>query len=544
MKKMIYSFKTKENPKLPEIGGKGKALIETMKAGFSVPEGLVLSVDFFDSWLQEIKVSSEWADLLLDVTKEKCDAVKSKVKQFKFSDLQKIELEKYIIEIGEGIIYAVRSSSPEEDLEATSFAGMYETYLGITRDQLETTISKVFASAFDFRVMEYKKRHDIDLANTCIAVIVQKQINSEVSGVGFSLNPNNNCYDEVMINAAFGLGETIVSGVVTPDIYVVDKVKNEILKIKVNEKKITLWLKDDGGTVEKDSENLSAQALTDERILELTELLKRCEKHCRRPIDVEWAYENDRLYLLQVRPITTYFPLYPEYMTKPGETKHLYVDMIKLTQGSENSLSELGSDFFCKWIEYSGRGVVPVGKDGILHNVNGRVYYDLTNVSKVLGSTAAKKMGGDIDLPTKEVLKDFDFKKGYHLAKKTDKLKGVLGASIKTGFRAIPVFMEASKNPKESFGRSISYFKSGRDEIDSLMMSEMDFDKRVDSFMNVFVTMLKYGLPASLGILTESKIKKMFRGKNLDAEILSLSIELKGNPTSEMGYSLVELATF
>ncbi len=366
---MIFLFSAKKVPILSQVGGKGKALIETHGAGFPVPEGIVLSVDFLSPWLKEIKSSSEWEKLMVDVTVDRCATVKSKAMELKLTSSMASELEKQMTKLGKGKVFAVRSSSPEEDLEGTSFAGMYETFLGVSKGTLESYIAKAFSSCFDFRVMEYKKQNGIDLKGTCIAIVIQRQIASDVSGVGFSLNPNNNCYDEVMINAAFGLGETIVSGTVTPDTYVVDSVTNEILEKKINDKKIALWLQENGGTIEKHNKSSKSQALTDAQIIELTRLIKKCEAHYGMPMDTEWAYEKGQLYLLQSRPITTYFPLYEEYQTKPGETKHLYLDQIKLTQGFEYSLSELGNEMFSKMVEKARQGMMPEGKDGMFYSV-------------------------------------------------------------------------------------------------------------------------------------------------------------------------------
>ncbi len=138
-----------------------------------------------------------------DTTIENCNTVKELAENLTFTSEQKDLFDKAMNKL-KGKTFAVRSSSPEEDLEGTSFAGMYETYLGTKRDQLTQTIAKAFASCFDFRVMEYKKQNGMDLEGTSIAVVIQRQIASDVSGVGFSLNPLNNCYDEVVINASFG----------------------------------------------------------------------------------------------------------------------------------------------------------------------------------------------------------------------------------------------------------------------------------------------------------------------------------------------------
>ena len=230
MPEQIYRFSTNESPPLTEVGGKARSLISTTQSGLPVPGGIALTVTFFEPWTVEIKATTQWKTLLDNPVKENCDSVKSLAENLALTDGQRDHLEKALDEMGDASVFAVRSSSPEEDLEGSSFAGMYETFLGTTRDQLEATIAQAYSSMLDFRVMEYKTQNNLDLENTCISVIVQKQIASDVSGVGFSLNPLNNCYDEAVINASFGLGEAIVSGIVTPDNYVVEKVSMEILE--------------------------------------------------------------------------------------------------------------------------------------------------------------------------------------------------------------------------------------------------------------------------------------------------------------------------
>ena len=291
---MIFPFNYNKELKLAEVGGKAKALIQTTNAGMPVPEGIVLSVLFFHEWLQDIKASEVWKVMLQDMSKDHCDKVKTLAEEKRFTRTQKQIFEEKLMALN-GQVFAVRSSSPEEDLEGSSFAGMYETYLGVTTDQLESVIAQAFSSCFDYRVMEYKNKNDIDLGDTSIAIIVQKQIASDVSGVGFSLNPLNNCYDEVFINASFGLGEAIVSGIVTPDTYIIDSVKKKIIEKQVKEKSISLWLRDSGGIEEKVNDEPNKQALADHQILELSTLIKKCEKHYQMPMDIEWAFENGKL---------------------------------------------------------------------------------------------------------------------------------------------------------------------------------------------------------------------------------------------------------
>ena len=196
----------------------------------------------------------------------------------------------------EETLLAVRSSSPEEDLATASFAGGYETTLGVTRKTLEAALVSCFTSLLDERVVTYKQQNQLPLDNPRIAVIVQQQIASEASGVAFSLNPQNNAYDEAVINANFGLGETVVTGQVTPDTYVVDKVAQEILDRQVAAKAHAVWLRSDGGTEQRPNNHPDAPALTDAQALQVAALAESVESHVGHPVDIERAFYNGTLY--------------------------------------------------------------------------------------------------------------------------------------------------------------------------------------------------------------------------------------------------------
>lgn len=300
---MIYDFSEKQVPKLSEVGGKAKALIEMTNAGFPVPEGFVLSVSYFDSWIADLKEHKAWLSFLEVSSKENCDALKNIAIHFKMNDQQKQDFYKSLEKFSKSDIFAVRSSSPDEDLEGASFAGGYETTLGVTYDQLESAIVESFISMLDYRVVEYKKKHNIDIHKPSIAIIIQKQIPSDVSGIGFSANPQSGAKDEVMLNASFGLGETIVSGQVTPDIYIVKG--NEIIKKKIANKHIALYLKDNGFTEERAVNNPTEESLSKNQALKLSKMIKKVEDYYKKPMDTEWAIAQNKIYLLQARPITT-----------------------------------------------------------------------------------------------------------------------------------------------------------------------------------------------------------------------------------------------
>lgn len=300
---MVYDLKDGTIRDLKAVGGKAKALMEMTAAGFPVPEGFVLPVNFFDSWLEDIKSTKAWSEFLTSQTKENCDRLKALARGCALDSAQKKRLDEAVGGFASGSLFAVRSSSPEEDLGTASFAGEYKTTLGVPVETLEKAIIESFASIFDNRVTEYKKRNNMSMENPRIAILVQKQIDSDASGVGFSQNPQNGRSDEVMINANYGLGETVVSGQVTPDIYVVRDRK--IIRKKIADKHMALVLGREGGTEEIENANPQGETLSDSQIIQLGDLINKVERHYGKPMDIEWAVENGEIYLLQARPITT-----------------------------------------------------------------------------------------------------------------------------------------------------------------------------------------------------------------------------------------------
>ena len=198
-------------PTLGTIGGKALSLYETSST-FNVPPGFVLSVAFFQSWMDQIKNTEEWKAFAAAcgddkaVTKEHCDAIKAKCQKTLLLDTSQQQQLNQAISKAFGPdasmadhfgIVAVRSSSPEEDLVGLSFAGGYDTTLGVTHDKLQAAIIDSFASLFDHRIYLYKVQHDMPADTPRIAIIIQRQIASDAAGVGFSINPQNNCYDEI-----------------------------------------------------------------------------------------------------------------------------------------------------------------------------------------------------------------------------------------------------------------------------------------------------------------------------------------------------------
>ena len=301
-------------PEISEVGGKGTSLVRLNQAGFNVPPGYVLKVEFFEDWNQALSSSDLWRKMLqtspddLNQFTRSCDELKSFAESLQFSQPQ---LELIRKSVKQGASYAVRSSSPEEDLTDSSFAGLYETLLDVAVENLADAIHRCYLSCLDARVFVYKHKLNMPFDAPRIAVVVQEMVPSEVAGVAFSLNPINNDYDEAVINSAFGLGEALVSGELTPDSWTVNKVNFEVIKFKLGDK---------GGIKSE------IASLNDEQLKLVSETTSRVEEYYQQPVDIEWAFYQEELFLLQARPITTFIPIMESMMTAPGEKRILYMD--------------------------------------------------------------------------------------------------------------------------------------------------------------------------------------------------------------------------
>src|SRR5215470_17474010 len=392
MSKSIYFFPG-ETATLEEVGGKGLSLLEGSRASLPVPPGCILTVCFFDAWLSQLKATTAWKRFLeakTGVLTDACEVLKQTAAAFIFTEDQERILAEALQRFDADTLFAVRSSSPHEDLEGSSFAGGYETVLGVTPERLRDAIKRCFLSALDQRVVVYMRANGFDATDPKIAVVVQKQIASDISGVGFSLNPVTNNYDDAVFNANWGLGETVVASLVTPDTFTVDKVREEVKEAVIGSKEFSIWLTQKGGTEERKQYRSNDQTLSQTQLIALTRLVANVDKIYGMPMDIEWAYEHDRLYLLQARPITTYVPLAPDMVTEPGRTKRLYFDVTATAQGMTEPLSKMGTTLFRRLLKIVGRLFFArnISKDidtTIPWISEGKLYFNVSNGIALIG---------------------------------------------------------------------------------------------------------------------------------------------------------------
>jgi pyruvate,water dikinase len=310
-------------PSVDELGGKASSLVRLSRAGLRVPEGAVLPASWFSPWWAELSETDAWArfqSAKATPWATHSEALRNAVARLPFSS----EIRDNLRELGTlarswgpAGLCAVRSSSPDEDLERASFAGGYATFLGVAPDGIEEAVRACFLSCLDERVLLYKAQHGLDVHRPRIGVLVQRQVESEVSGVAFSLDPVTNDYDQAVIDAGFGPGEGIVSGEISPDHFVVDRPARKIMERRLGTKRVSRWILPGGGVELRTETRDDQPALRDEQALEITDVLARFERIFGHPVDVEWAYAGGELFLLQARPITTYFSR-PRCRRSPG----------------------------------------------------------------------------------------------------------------------------------------------------------------------------------------------------------------------------------
>ena len=391
---LIVTFPGAERARRAEVGGKGASLIRMTEAGLPVPPGAVLTTAFFAPWFDDVKASAAWT-ALTKASREDwaplCDELKERSLALSETPAQRDALRvvrQSLAGSGADVRFAVRSSSPEEDLASASFAGGYASRLGVRPDELEEAVRACFASSLDVRVFIYKQEHGFDVWAPRIAVVVQRQVDSEVAGVAFSINPATNDYDEAAIDASWGLGTSVVDGRVSPDHFVIDKPARRVVEATRGDKRVSVWLDPDGsGTVERARYRSAECTLSDAQLRELIDVLCRIEALYDAPVDVEWAYADGGLHVLQARPITAYVPLPPEMVTGPGQRRRLYSDIALSSGLTINApISPMGLD----WMRTSVGHLVEVFfgsapserpiRDALWFFAGNRMYQNLSNV--------------------------------------------------------------------------------------------------------------------------------------------------------------------
>ena len=315
---------TKEN--LNEAGGKGASLGELTAAGIPVPPGCVVLANAFDRFIEETHLKEEINARLAEVNPadlNSVDRVSTVLRSVIHGTNMPSDLTEEILnafdQLGAEFV-AVRSSATAEDSSSASWAGELETYLNTTRENVLERVRHCWSSLFTPRALFYRHEKGLIATHVSVAVVIQTMVQSEISGIAFTVHPVTEDHNQMIIEAAYGLGEAIVGGLVTPDSYVVSKKEMRIMDITIGEQtrqlkrkvdvtKLTTDAKDEAARGSNEWSELgemgNQQKLTGKQIIELATLCQNIENHYGFPCDIEWAFAEGQFYITQSRPITT-----------------------------------------------------------------------------------------------------------------------------------------------------------------------------------------------------------------------------------------------
>ncbi|WNG57914.1 phosphoenolpyruvate synthase [Archangium gephyra] len=316
---LILPFERISAADLPRVGGKGANLGEMARAGFPVPPGFCVTTAAFDAFLAGCgELQALYAEL--EAMDGKDVEAARRIAGSTRDVLGRAPVPQAVADavlgawrtLGAEASWAVRSSATAEDLPDASFAGQQDTYLNIRgAEALIDAVRRCWVSLFTDRAVLYRARSGFGHREVKLSVVVQRMVLPEVSGILFTADPITGRRRTVSIDAGFGLGEALVSGLINADLYKVDKDTGALLEVRVGDKALAIRPRPEGGTWEERLPEAvrQARALDDAALRELVAMGVRIEKHYGKPQDIEWCIEAGRLYVVQTRPITSLYPL-------------------------------------------------------------------------------------------------------------------------------------------------------------------------------------------------------------------------------------------
>lgn len=534
----VLGFHDIDKTKLATVGGKGANLGElTRIEGIHVPDGFCISTEAFKRIINETPAIHELLNQLSMLRLEARDKIieLSQVIRHAIEDIPvpsdiREEISQYLSKLGKQHAYAVRSSATAEDLPTTSFAGQQDTYLNIIgEDAILKHISKCWASLFTERAITYRIQNGFDHHKVYMSVVIQKMVFPQASGILFTADPVTSNRKVLSIDASFGLGEALVSGLVNADHY---KVYNgKITDKKIAAKNLAIYSLDTGGTKEYtlNADQQHTPALTDEYILQLERIGRKIEKHFGHPQDIEWCLADNEFYIVQSRPITTLYPI-PE---ANDQENHVYVS-VGHQQMMTDSIKPLGLSFYLL-ITFAP-----------MRTAGGRLFVDVTgslaspasreNILDVLGhSDPLIRDSLETILERKDFIKSLPANgKDSHIKSN----KGLSSADILAQVGSDPAIVsdliKRSEASSDALKQNIKT-KSGIAVFDFILEDIQQLKKSLFDPKNLGVIMAAINASAWIN----DKMKEWLGEKNV-ADTLSQSAP--NNITAEMGLALLDVA--
>ncbi|OMD31908.1 phosphoenolpyruvate synthase [Paenibacillus odorifer] len=539
MRSLVLGFQEVDNTQLLLVGGKGLNLGKLSQIeGIQVPEGFCITTVGYHQALEQNQTYHALLDQLTMLKVEDRDQIgeiSRKIRQIIVeaeipSDVVKA-VSHYLTQLGDEHAYAVRSSATAEDLPHASFAGQQDTYLNIIGiEAILQHISKCWASLFTDRAVIYRMQNGFDHSQVYLSVIVQRMVFPQASGILFTADPITSNRKLLSIDASFGLGEALVSGLVSADGY---KVKQEkIVDKRIATKKLAIYGLKEGGTETRQIEidQQETQTLTEQQILQLARIGRQIEAYFGCPQDIEWCLTEDTFYIVQSRPITTLFPI-PE---ANDQENHVYVS-VGHQQMMTDPMKPLGLAFYL------------LTTPAPMRTAGGRLFVDVT---PSLASSGSREMIiealGKSDPLIKDALitiverEDFiKFSADNEKASTPSKSNTSLPPSdsqvqLENDPTIVSDLIKSNQASIEEL-QQIIQTKSGAELFDFILEDMQQLKKILFNPQSMRVIMA--AMDASAWI--NEKINEWLGEKNA-ADTLSQSVQ--GNITSEMGLALLNLA--
>lgn len=542
MNAYVLGFQEIDKSKLAVVGGKGANLGELSRLeGIQVPEGFCVTTKMYN----EIIGDNEDVNLLLDQlsglkadNREGIIEISTKIRKIieGISIPKEIEIEitRHLTQLGEKNAYAVRSSATAEDLPTASFAGQQDTYLNIIgKKAILQHISKCLASLFTDRAVTYRIQNGFDHRKVHLSVVIQKMVFPAASGILFTADPVTSNRKVVSIDASFGLGEALVSGLVNSDIYKV--CGGRIVNKKISAKKLAVYALKEGGTEEKriEAERQNMQTLTDEQILQLERIGRTIETYFGRPQDIEWCLDKNEFFIVQSRPITTLYPI-PD--VQDGKN-HVYMSASH-QQMMTNAMKPLGISFFQL-----------LSDEFPLIQAGGRLFIDLAHdLASPAGQKIALMAAGKMDPLMYSAIKSLMMRKAFMKSLARGKKVFSMGSGYFSWALPIQFIKIYRSNDRSLVQTLISRNEASVRDLQKRIANQSGdelFAFIIDAHKQLKEAMYNpQGIAAIyVGIYAVSWINKKMEkwlGEKNAADVLSQSVA--GNVTSEMGLELLDVA--
>jgi phosphoenolpyruvate synthase/pyruvate phosphate dikinase len=539
MRSLVLGFQEVDNTQLLLVGGKGLNLGKLSQIeGIQVPEGFCITTVGYHQALEQNQTYHALLDQLTMLKVEDRDQIgeiSKKIRQIIVEAEIPFDVVKavshYLTQLGDEHAYAVRSSATAEDLPHASFAGQQDTYLNIIGiEAILQHISKCWASLFTDRAVIYRMQNGFGHSQVYLSVIVQRMVFPQASGILFTADPITSNRKLLSIDASFGLGEALVSGLVSADGYKVQQEK--IVDKRIATKKLAIYGLKEGGTETRQIEldQQETQTLTEQQILQLARIGRQIEAYFGCPQDIEWCLAEDTFYIVQSRPITTLFPI-PE---ANDQENHVYVS-VGHQQMMTDPMKPLGLAFYL------------LTTPAPMRTAGGRLFVDVTSS---LASPGSREMIiealGKSDPLIKDALITIVEREDF-IKFSADNEKASTPSKSNTSLPPSDSQVELENDPTivsdliKSNQASIEELqqiiqtKSGAELFDFILEDMQQLKKILFNPQSMRVIMA--AMDASAWI--NEKINEWLGEKNA-ADTLSQSVQ--GNITSEMGLALLNLA--